>query len=71
MAAVPLKLKTDLAPLYEKPDPQKRGHGKTSGRRARRGQALSRAWCQISGDGFDGWIEQNELWGVYPGEKIE
>ena len=25
----------------------------------------------ILGDGFDGWIEQNELWGVYPDEKVE
>ena len=28
-------------------------------------------WCRISGDGFDGWIEQERLWGVYPNEKIE
>jgi SH3-like domain-containing protein len=31
----------------------------------------SGAWCRISGDGFDGWIEQDRLWGVYPNEKIE
>jgi SH3-like domain-containing protein len=29
------------------------------------------AWCRISGEGFDGYIEQSNLWGVYPGEKIE
>ena len=29
------------------------------------------SWCQIEGDGFNGWIEQNELWGVYPNEKVE
>lgn len=29
------------------------------------------SWCRISGDGFDGWIEQQRLWGVYPNEKIE
>src|ERR1700730_5675209 len=23
-------------------------------------------WCRIAGDGFDGWIEQDRLWGVYP-----
>ena len=23
------------------------------------------------GEGYDGWIEQNRLWGVYPDEKIE
>ena len=28
-------------------------------------------WCRIVGDGFDGWIEQNRLWGVYPNEKID
>ena len=28
-------------------------------------------WCRISGEGFDGWIEQQRLWGVYPNEKIE
>jgi SH3-like domain-containing protein len=28
-------------------------------------------WCRISGDGFDGWIEQQRLWGVYPNEKID
>ena len=28
-------------------------------------------WCRISGEGFDGWIEQGRLWGVYPNEKID
>ncbi|MCL2385803.1 MAG: SH3 domain-containing protein, partial [Alphaproteobacteria bacterium] len=28
-------------------------------------------WCRISGAGFDGYIEQANLWGVYPYEKIE
>jgi SH3-like domain-containing protein len=27
-------------------------------------------WCRISGDGFDGWMPQERLWGVYPGERI-
>jgi SH3-like domain-containing protein len=29
------------------------------------------AWCRITGEGFDGWVEQERLWGVYPNEKIE
>src|SRR5262245_33464491 len=29
------------------------------------------AWCRIAGDGFDGWIPQQRLWGVYPNEKLE
>jgi SH3-like domain-containing protein len=28
-------------------------------------------WCRIAGDGFDGYIEQERLWGVYPNEKVE
>ena len=28
-------------------------------------------WCRFVGDGFDGWIEQERLWGVYPDEKVE
>ena len=29
------------------------------------------AWCLIDGDGFKGYIKQSNLWGVYPGEKVE
>ena len=28
-------------------------------------------WCRVSGNGFDGWIEQQRLWGVYADEKVE
>jgi SH3-like domain-containing protein len=28
-------------------------------------------WCEVFGAGFDGYIEQTLLWGVYPNEKIE
>lgn len=27
-------------------------------------------WCRISGQGFEGWLQQDRLWGVYPGERI-
>jgi SH3-like domain-containing protein len=29
------------------------------------------AWCRVIGESFDGWIEQERLWGVYPNEKVE
>jgi SH3-like domain-containing protein len=29
------------------------------------------SWCQVFGDGFEGYIEQTSLWGVYQNEKIE
>jgi SH3-like domain-containing protein len=28
-------------------------------------------WCQIAGKGFQGWVQQVRLWGVYPNEKVE
>ena len=28
-------------------------------------------WCRIAGEGFDGWIQQERLWGVYPDEKLD
>lgn len=27
-------------------------------------------WCRIIADGYDGYIDQNLLWGAYPGEVI-
>ncbi len=34
-------------------------------------RSCDRAWCRISGTGFSGYIQQSDLWGVYPDEKIE
>jgi SH3-like domain-containing protein len=28
-------------------------------------------WCDLSGSGFSGWIEQSQLWGVYPDEAVD
>lgn len=28
-------------------------------------------WCRVNGDGFDGFIKQERMWGVYPGETVE
>lgn len=28
-------------------------------------------WCRIWSPRFDGWMRQDQLWGVYPGEKID
>jgi SH3-like domain-containing protein len=28
-------------------------------------------WCRLAGDRFDGWIEQDQLWGVYPNEDVK
>jgi SH3-like domain-containing protein len=28
-------------------------------------------WCRVFGQGFDGWVSQERLWGVYPDEKVD
>jgi len=28
-------------------------------------------WCDLSGKGFAGWIEQSQLWGVYANETVD
>ena len=29
------------------------------------------SWCRIFGEGFSGYEQQTNLWGVYPGEHVE
>jgi len=29
------------------------------------------AWCEVRGEGYSGWMEQDNLWGVYPQEVVE
>jgi SH3-like domain-containing protein len=28
-------------------------------------------WCHVDAAGYDGWVEQSMLWGVYPGEVVD
>lgn len=30
-----------------------------------------KAWCRVSGRGFDGFVDQKLLWGVYSNEKLD
>jgi SH3-like domain-containing protein len=34
-------------------------------------KSCDKKWCRVFGEGFDGYIEQERLWGVYPNESIE
>lgn len=33
-------------------------------------KVCARNWCRFTGEGFDGYIEQDRLWGVYPNEAV-
>jgi SH3-like domain-containing protein len=71
MAAVQLKSKTDLAPLYAKPDAQSAVTAQLQFGVLGTIKRCTGSWCELVGDGFSGWVEQNRLWGVYPDEKID
>jgi len=32
--------------------------------------ACESGWCSVRGDGYQGWLPQDALWGVYPNEKV-
>lgn len=34
-------------------------------------EACDGQWCEVSAGGYDGYIEQSQLWGVYPGESVD
>ncbi len=34
-------------------------------------EECSGKWCRVNGEGFRGWMQQEKLWGAYPGEKLK
>lgn len=34
-------------------------------------RSCDKTWCRVNGTGFDGFVKQVDLWGVYPNESIE
>jgi SH3-like domain-containing protein len=69
-AVVTMKSKEDLAPLYDSADKTSTVAARLESGVVANVKRCSGTWCLINGDGFDGWIEQQRLWGVYPDEKV-
>src|ERR1700730_17171070 len=65
---VTAKSKDDLVPLYDRAD--KTGSVTAMLQAGVLGSVTrcQAGWCELHGEGYDGWIEQNRLWGVYPNE---
>lgn len=34
-------------------------------------RSCDKTWCRVNGAGFDGFVKQVDLWGVYPNEAVE
>jgi len=58
-------------PLYDGPDAGARVVAKLETKVLGTVRSCNRKWCRVFGNGFDGFIEQHLLWGVYPNEVIE
>jgi SH3-like domain-containing protein len=65
------KSKEDLLALHEKADKQSSVRAQLQSGVLGTVKRCAGGWCYLTGSGFDGWIEQERLWGVYPNEKVE
>ena len=69
-AVVTMKNKDDLAPLYDRADSSSAIAARLQAGVIAQVKKCDEHWCHIAGQGFDGWIEQQRLWGVYADEVV-
>jgi len=70
-AVVKAKEKDGLVPLQAKPDATAEVVANLQSGVLGTVKSCTGKWCRIVGHGFDGWVAQERLWGVYPDEKVE
>ena len=70
-AVVTMKTKDDLAPLYDSADAQSAVAARLQAGVVAQVKHCAAGWCHVAGNGFDGWIQQQRLWGVYTDEKVD
>ncbi len=69
-AVVTMKQKDELAAIYDDPNPQSAVAARLQAGVVAQVRRCRDGWCRVVGTGFDGWIEQQRLWGVYFDEKV-
>jgi len=70
-AVVTMKSKDGLAPLRENPYSTAEVTARLQAGVVAQVKKCTSNWCHVAGNGFDGWIEQQRLWGVYADEKVD
>ena len=70
-AVISMKTKDELAPLYDSADPKSAVAARLQAGVVAQVKKCGSGWCHVSGNGFDGWIQQERLWGVYADEKVD
>src|SRR5215469_1248649 len=69
-AVITMKNKDDLASLYESASSLSPVAARLQAGVLAQVKKCDSHWCHIAGNGFDGWIEQQRLWGVYADEQV-
>ncbi len=69
-AVVTMKRKDELAPLHDSADEAGTVTARLQAGVVAQVKKCAAGWCHIAGSGFDGWIEQQRLWGVYADEQV-
>jgi SH3-like domain-containing protein len=70
-AVVTMKRKDDLASIYDHADSASAVAARLQAGVVAQVKHCATGWCHVYGSGFDGWIEQQRLWGVYADEKVD
>ncbi|MBV9136700.1 MAG: hypothetical protein JO357_06545 [Hyphomicrobiales bacterium] len=63
--------KEEAISLFERPDASSATVAKLQPRVLASVHDCSRNWCRLKSDKFDGYIQEDKLWGVYPRETVE
>lgn len=61
----------ELIPLHDRPDLESAVVAKLEPGVLGQVRRCIDGWCRFTGRGFEGWVRQVRLWGVYPNEKVE
>jgi SH3-like domain-containing protein len=68
---VTAKTKEEMVPIHVKPDAKSTIAAKLQPGVLASVKHCTGSWCRVTGRGFEGFIPQQRLWGVYPGETVE
>lgn len=71
LISAPAKAVDDFVPLHASADLQSAVTARLQAGVLATVKRCGGNWCRVTGEHFDGWIEQERLWGVYPGETVE
>jgi SH3-like domain-containing protein len=70
-AVVALRSKEELLPLRAKPNTESYVVAQLQSGVLGSVKRCNSGWCRLFGEGFDGWLPQEKLWGVYPNEAVD